>query len=1144
MSKPVNPLYKWLVAMVGSRGTSTRDSRPLYSYRLTDIEFDDLKILLTKFSFRCTSGQAKFISYSSELFTLYSSEWLRRFHTDGNPSWKNITDSLGWPTLSNPHTTKMVSEGLKYWRRPLRKKGNNTGYLHTLACEGGLPIRMMENQSGSLTRFFRRILTALRTQIGNQDPFTIAEQEDDCLPLSMRNDLVYEIAGEFCQILNQLLIDAGALSGNKLEKLRSAKPSWFESLPLVLSKEQAEKLFESLYEKSSNSSRVRNTVSIIRRWQQGEGCWYCDARIKLPLRLSQNQLTQLFELTANPKGSRLIINGQWSGTNQPLALLSLSSDDEWMVETYPVLNKAISGAPALGEFVLSLQEGQTTLAEGVIPYGGAELPEALPWVLESLNDSGTELKLLGTGSLSSTHESVYVALPPGSMLVLPSDGMISIPRFIDDCQRTLLEVSGDYQVTLEDGAECLIRTGHDEDIVSHYVTRGSKYLNVDARYPVHIGFPALVIIDGDTYQLVPAEELSWRILKPGNKTWHKRTEREPLGLIELRHQVGNEVKYSTKLAVIAPTANIELRPINGKEGRIEFSGVGNAEIYSENQDVDAALTVSKVEVTSEQNHRQTSFGNNSSTINKECLYTLDCMSEKNYPSPLKMTLQWAGGEMLPFTVPFPAEGGRFIGSDNQAFDNGSISINRLQGIRAEVLELRPSSKGPNIRLEAGLCADGLQLPGLLKLDLPLQRSEGSSLWTAPLIKKHHILKALLSCSSDLDASIKLSLSGNTFASSPSITLRRYDCQFRMDEERLLVDDQNVISLSAEERERLIVQAISLRSPSAGHKVLKENELGYRFDQLDDALGPWLVWGVVDALTRVRPTLVKSYVGPEAETLFQRAINESDSNVREALFEEYLVELAKSPASEEWFEFINYLLALQHVPAAALDIYTVMQTQPRLMLTLLINATLMGHLEFVWALQDELSFNWAWFELKEWLTVVNDYSKALKQALPEETPTEVVLQSLSMFVSQMQSKVTQDIRIKTPIDLIVKHLVSNGVQTLELTEITLDQVNKACQDLARSFDSWGWINTRDASTWQSLFPGLQNILIKGVLYRKQFSKPVELLLNTMVAAAAMTVFGSAGLSPFSKPFELIYQHAPEQLGTVFHIYQQFFLEKQS
>ena len=1141
MVRSINPLYKWICDIKSVKNIDTGDARPLYGYRISDVEFGQLKNLLKHSALVRSGSSVNKISYSSELFTFYASEWLRRYHTEGNPSWKEITDSLGWPTFSNPHITKMVGDGLRYWRRPLRKKGINAGYLHTLACEGGLPIRMMENQSGSLTRFFRRILTVLRTQISNQDPFTIAEQEDDCLPLSMRNDLVYEIAGEFCSTLNQLLVDVGASGGDKLEKLRSAKPLWFESLPLVLSEEHAEKLFEALFERSSSNNKVRNTVSVVRRWQQGEDCWYCDARIKFPLKLSQDQIAQLFELGKNPVGSRLVINGQWSGGNQPLALLSLNSNDEWMVEAYPVLNKVISGASALGEFSLSLQEGQTTLAEDIIPYGGAELPEALPWVMESLNDSGTELKLLGSGSLCSTQESVYVALPPSSMLVLPSAGMISVPRFIDDCQRTLLEVSGDYQVTLEDGAECLIKTGHDEDQSSHYVIRGSKYLNIDAKYPVHKGFPTLIITDGEFYQVVPAEELSWRTLKSGNKTWYKRTEREPLGLIELRHQVGNEVKHSTKLAVISPVASVELCPSNGREGQIKFSEIGNAEIYSENQGVGADLSMTKNEVLSAQGPRQVSLNNRPFTAGYS--YTLDCVSNQNYPGPLKLKIQWASGNILPFTVPFPVEGGRFIGPDNQAFDSGSSSISRLQGIRAEVLELRPSARKPDIRLEAGLCADGLQLSGLLKLDLPLQRSEGSTLWTAPLVKKHHLLKALLSCSSDLDASIKLSLLGNVPDSTPSITLRRYDCQFIMKEGRLLVDDDNVTSLNSEERDRLVVQAISLGSPSAGPELLHKDEQGYGMNQLDDALGPWLVWGVLDGVTRVRPTFAKSFKGAEPQTLFQRATNAIDASERESLFEEYLSQLAKSPASQEWFEFINYLLALQQVPAAALDIYTVMLRQPRTMLTLLINTTLMGHLEFVWALQDELPFNWAWFEIGDWLTVIDDYSRALKEVFPEETPIEGVLQSLSMFVSQIQNKVVQDIRIKTPIDLIIKYLGSNGVQTTEISKVTAEQLDKARQNLARSFDSWGWINAKDAAFWGTLFPGQQNALVNSAMYRQQYNKPVELLLNSMVAAAAMTVFGSAGLAPFSKPFELIYQHAPEQLGTVFHVYQQLFWENQ-
>ncbi len=1153
MSRKVNPLYSWLTRLRQSRNVGVGDARPLYSYRISDVEFDELNELLRQATI-INGRSVSLTNYSDELFCLYGSEWLRRFHTDGNPRWRDITDSLDWSGVSYPKIIQMVGQGLKYWRRPTRDKGKNTGFLHTLACEGGLPIRMMENQSGSLTRFFRRILKALRTQIGNTDPFVIASQQDDCLPHSMRNELVYEVAGEFCQTLNQLLDEAGAQGGDKLAKLKSVNPLWYEALPLVMSEEHAEKLFAALYDKNSETTKVRNTVSVVRRWVEGDNCWHCDAHFKLPLTLTQAQLELIFELVDKPEGSRLVINGQWIGSNQPLALLSLTSNDDWMVEAYPVVDKVIDGAAAMGSFSLSLQDGQTALADDITPNGGAALTESLPWVMEALNQNGTELKLLGVGSVNSTQESVYVALPPGSMLQIPSSGKIEIPRFIDDCQRTLIEVSGHYRVALDDGAECVIRTDLDDEQASHYVLRGNQYVNVDSKYPVHKGLPVMVISDGESYQVIPSEELTWRALKPGNKTWYKRTEREPIGQIELRHQVGNEVKYSIRLSVLPLGTSVKLIPKNGNEGFVELHGLGAAEIYHENQNTHAHLTITQQpEVAGEPlstlfspsaNIRDSAASYSALSLSANQFYQLGCVSTQNYPAPLELMAQWPEGEALSFSIPFPAEGGRFIDASNQVFDNGLGAINRLQGIRAEVLEFKPSSRGPNTRLEATLCAENIQLQDLLKFDIPLQRVSDGALWSSTLIKKHQMLRALLSCSNDLDATIKLQLAGSSPAHSPNITLRRYDCQFETIEGQLVIDEKNVVSLQPEEKNKLVVNAISLLNPSAGIQELPVVGGDYDVSNLDSLQGPWLAWGTIDGISRVRPTLVKGFEGEEPNSLFGKAIATANSAARKGLLTTYFAQLAESPTSQEWFELITYIIALKKVPVAALDFYTVMLQQPRLMLTLLINATMMGELEHVWALQDELPFNWAWFEVNDWIATVESYAASLDTQNQKEEANTAGLQSIAMFVTQMQNKVEQDVRIKLPIDLIARYLNDKGMYMVLEPEVTSDQLDKACQDLARSFGSWGWIIANDANAWQRFFSEPQKTLIGNALLRRKYSKPVELLLNTMITASAMTAFGHAGLVPFSKPFELIYQHAPEQLGTVFHLYQRAFWEHKS
>ncbi|MEJ1494768.1 hypothetical protein, partial [Escherichia coli] len=92
---------------------------------------------------------------------------------------------------------KLVNDGIRYWKRKVRSLGQASGYLHTLACEGGLPIRMIENESGYLITYFRRIYQALRGQSSRRPAEIIAQELGDTIPVTMQNELVYEIAGEF-----------------------------------------------------------------------------------------------------------------------------------------------------------------------------------------------------------------------------------------------------------------------------------------------------------------------------------------------------------------------------------------------------------------------------------------------------------------------------------------------------------------------------------------------------------------------------------------------------------------------------------------------------------------------------------------------------------------------------------------------------------------------------------------------------------------------------------------------------------------------------------------------------------------------------------------------------------------------------------
>lgn len=152
---PVNPLLQWLNMFFSRRSLSGADGRALYAYRCTDTEYESLAELLRTYAPR-SYPRTIFISYSDVLFSIYAAEFIRRTHTVGHPKWDTILDSIDWK-VPYVHRQKLVNDGIRYWKRKIRNLGQASGYLHTLACEGGLPIRMIENESGYLITYFRRI---------------------------------------------------------------------------------------------------------------------------------------------------------------------------------------------------------------------------------------------------------------------------------------------------------------------------------------------------------------------------------------------------------------------------------------------------------------------------------------------------------------------------------------------------------------------------------------------------------------------------------------------------------------------------------------------------------------------------------------------------------------------------------------------------------------------------------------------------------------------------------------------------------------------------------------------------------------------------------------------------------------------------
>jgi hypothetical protein len=159
----------WLKRFIMVRtGSMKPDGRPLYAYKCADEDYNDLKFIVKEFF-------AYFNSYNlpiafEPLFCLYAAETWRRSHTGGPWAWETVFEPVCDYNPSHSQRSTWVRKGLRFWQRNIiiSEAGHNE-YLVTIACEGGLPLLLLQNENASLYRYFKNLLKSYHQE--RQGPF-------------------------------------------------------------------------------------------------------------------------------------------------------------------------------------------------------------------------------------------------------------------------------------------------------------------------------------------------------------------------------------------------------------------------------------------------------------------------------------------------------------------------------------------------------------------------------------------------------------------------------------------------------------------------------------------------------------------------------------------------------------------------------------------------------------------------------------------------------------------------------------------------------------------------------------------------------------------------------------------------------------
>lgn len=155
-----------ITQVLENRNLKAPTGKALYTYKLTNGEYDNLKRALTLYKRPGDFPMA---------FFLYASEWCRREYNEGHRKYEDIFESVGVEERSwrQGFERDLIEKGAGCWSVDiLQTNGGQRRFLSTLIFNGGLPISALN--SGSQTAI-RQLIVSTSLDLINGLPITATE---------------------------------------------------------------------------------------------------------------------------------------------------------------------------------------------------------------------------------------------------------------------------------------------------------------------------------------------------------------------------------------------------------------------------------------------------------------------------------------------------------------------------------------------------------------------------------------------------------------------------------------------------------------------------------------------------------------------------------------------------------------------------------------------------------------------------------------------------------------------------------------------------------------------------------------------------------------------------------------------------------
>lgn len=901
----VGHISTFQAAVLESRRLSVPTGRPLYTYRVSNVEFAELAFGLTDFlrhnlKYARLGDITRARKWFPGLFVLYCAEWWRREYDGSGWSWEPIVNSLGADPEGWSHAQRSVciEHGLADWKIPM-SQSRGFRFLSSVALQGGLPMKLLAAAEGKLGTLLSRVLRdAAGSRTRDNEIEEWIRHQASTLPDTYQRPEIYRLLTDIILAVLELK-ERTTLSLDKdpIARLDAADPEWRERFPLPIEDNQARQLLEQLVKEAATVRTQRSAAFAVaeRKLEMDGADWTLRSALIIPEFVESSFLKATFGIAPEYILPRSISLQSEQGNNRSeMAATRLAGRETFRIARGLPL---IADKDAAAEQWLSL-----LLADGtqkrVLTYKGEHLSPDLPWLFA--DNEGT----------------VPTFVRQGSGVVPGSTGILCIPKsWIPEPQlgaeahhcgciigldRHVWRFRGSVKVHDEADATFKCRSGQAESDDSYVGWSGTRCTEIGWLSPTMAfrGIPRLCYMSEHSQPRPVAGQIDWR--STGRCITNPADFIGPVEGMWLSH---GEIQWRSRLVLLGKAGRLRLSPgTTPCSGTLQFDDWRLAGAFSETNEISVSSHVS----------------------GDSLAVTVEYFGTGSPPEFCELSLLWMGNpQRARVRLPFPAFGVYCFDSKGQRLSNDHLlSIESMFGVRLVAFFQSMESAS----LQFTLCDKGKELDAAnLKLASP---QEGTRV-EVRLVDHLSRIARMLANADDIDAYVRIELRAR-FSNPVSLRVARYSCELRRDvtSHRVFISANDSSSLTPDALADLVAEAIRLDEPGEESIRLQAIDsggltVGWRFPDDEVEGGPWLIFPGKDSFVQFRPllwTVRDQTSGDGSNSELKTTLRTLDPHARADQLARSVCNLSKDFAADDWRLVEQTATQLCHLPLCALDLW--------------------------------------------------------------------------------------------------------------------------------------------------------------------------------------------------------------------------------